>query len=129
MRRIIPITLGVLFLVMFAGTLLFLYRKSQAEPVVYEYIADLVHATRNPRYVLLGASPRAAVALLRAARAHAACAGSAAVTIDDVKAVARHVLAHRIVLQEPPVTTVMRAQLEYIDEVVRAVPTGKHPVP
>jgi HlyD family secretion protein len=36
MRRIVPISLGLLLLVLFAGTLLFLYRKSQAEPVVYE---------------------------------------------------------------------------------------------
>ena len=36
MRRVFPIALGVLLLVMFVGTLLFLYRKSQAEPVVFE---------------------------------------------------------------------------------------------
>jgi HlyD family secretion protein len=36
MRRIVPITLGALLLVLFVGTLVFLYRKSQAEPVVYE---------------------------------------------------------------------------------------------
>jgi HlyD family secretion protein len=36
MKRIVPITLGVLLLVLFVGTLLFLYRKSQAEPVIYE---------------------------------------------------------------------------------------------
>jgi HlyD family secretion protein len=36
MRRIVPIALGVLLLVLFVGTLLFLYSKSQADPVVYE---------------------------------------------------------------------------------------------
>ena len=49
MRRIIPITLGVLLFVMFAGTLLFLYRKSQAEPVVYEvekpFVATIIKKT------------------------------------------------------------------------------------
>jgi HlyD family secretion protein len=36
MRRIVPITLGALLLILFIGTLVFLYRKSQAEPVVFE---------------------------------------------------------------------------------------------
>ena len=36
MKRIVPFLIGALLLVLFAGTLLFLYRKSQAEPVVYQ---------------------------------------------------------------------------------------------
>ena len=36
MKRIVPFLIGALLLVLFAGTLLFLYRKSQAQPVVYE---------------------------------------------------------------------------------------------
>jgi len=49
MRRIVPIVLGALLLVLFAGTLLFLYRKSQAEPVVYEtetpFVATIIKKT------------------------------------------------------------------------------------
>ena len=47
----------------------------------------------------LGASPRAAVALLSSSKAHAAVQGAAFVTPDDVKAVALPVLRHRIILR------------------------------
>jgi MoxR-like ATPase len=48
--------------------------------------------------VALGASPRASLGLLRAAKGHAVLAGRAYLTPDDVRAVATGVLAHRLVV-------------------------------
>jgi MoxR-like ATPase len=65
---------------------------------VYDYLVNIVAATRRAPGVRLGASPRASVALTRAARARAAAAGRPYVVPDDIKALAVPVLAHRIVL-------------------------------
>ncbi len=62
------------------------------------YIVDVVRATRATDDVQLGASPRAALALQRAAQAYAALQGRSFVTPDDVKALAGAVLAHRLTL-------------------------------
>ena len=62
------------------------------------YILDIADTTRAAPALALGLSPRAALALLRAARAYAAAAGRAHVVPDDVKWVAPYVLAHRLVL-------------------------------
>ena len=69
-----------------------------AAPALKQYIVDVAHATRTSSAVRLGASPRAAIHLLRAARAHAALAGRDHVLPDDVQAVAVPVLAHRLIL-------------------------------
>jgi len=65
---------------------------------VRAYILMIVCATRTSRDVKLGASPRASIALFRAAQAMALMSGRAYVTPDDVKAVAAEVLAHRLIL-------------------------------
>ncbi|MEZ6188500.1 MAG: AAA family ATPase [Planctomycetota bacterium] len=62
------------------------------------YVAQLVRATREAEGVQLGASPRAALALVRAARAWALLAGRAHVLPDDVHAVAHAVLDHRVIV-------------------------------
>jgi MoxR-like ATPase len=66
------------------------------EPRVLGYITDLVRATRKTPSLVLGASPRAAVALFKCARAAAALAGRDFVAPDDVKAMAPAVLRHRV---------------------------------
>jgi MoxR-like ATPase len=63
------------------------------------YIVAVVRRTRELPSVSLGASPRAAVHLLAAARAAARLAGRSFVTPDDVAAMARPVLRHRLVLR------------------------------
>jgi MoxR-like ATPase len=68
------------------------------EPKVMEYIARIVHETRNNKALYLGASPRASVAILKGAKAFAAMRGRDFVTPDDVIAVAPPVLRHRIIL-------------------------------
>ncbi len=63
-----------------------------------DYIARVVQATRSHRAVFLGASPRAAVALLRASKAYALLQGRDFVTPDDVKHLVVPVLHHRIII-------------------------------
>ena len=63
-----------------------------------QYIAKIVHNTRNNGDLFLGASPRASLAILRASKAHAAMQGRDFVTPDDIKEMAYPVLNHRIIL-------------------------------
>jgi MoxR-like ATPase len=75
-------------------------------PAVKSYVVDLVRATRDPAsygldlapLIEVGASPRATIALVRAARAHALLRGRDYVTPHDVKALARDILRHRILV-------------------------------
>ena len=84
-----------------AEDILALRKEVQAVTVkenVLAYMEDIVKSTREePRYVL-GASPRALLALLRASQARAFLQGRDFVKPDDVKAVAKQVLVHRLVL-------------------------------
>jgi MoxR-like ATPase len=78
-----------------------------ADDRVKEYVLDLIAATRDPATAGLGdlapmieygASPRAGIFLLRAAKAHAALQGRGYVTPEDIKALAHDVLRHRVIL-------------------------------
>ena len=62
------------------------------------YIAQVVESTRSSRAIQLGASPRAAVALLQAGKAFAMLQGRDFVVPDDIKTLAQPVLCHRIIL-------------------------------
>jgi MoxR-like ATPase len=62
------------------------------------YVVDVCNATRHHRDLMLGVSPRGALALQRAARALAASMGRQYVVPDDIKALAASVLEHRLVL-------------------------------
>ncbi|WP_219464239.1 AAA family ATPase [Nonomuraea rhizosphaerae] len=68
-------------------------------PEVLGYIVDVARATRSSPSLQLGVSPRGATALLAAARAWAWLSGRAYVTPDDVKALARPALRHRVQLR------------------------------
>ena len=63
-----------------------------------DYIAKVVHDTRNNGDLFLGASPRASLAILKMAKAAAAMSGRDFVTPDDIQSVAYPVLNHRIIL-------------------------------
>jgi MoxR-like ATPase len=67
-------------------------------PEVRDYISSITRATRDDPSFVLGASPRASVALMRASRASAVIDGRDFVTPDDVKARAHAVLRHRVIL-------------------------------
>jgi MoxR-like ATPase len=62
------------------------------------YIADIVHATRNDRALMLGASPRASLAILRGSKSAAAIQGRDFVVPEDIQLVCAPVLRHRILL-------------------------------
>jgi len=70
--------------------------RVRVAPEVRVYIADIARSTREERMLSLGASPRATVALFRAARAAAVLEGRDFVIPDDVKGVTPAVLRHRI---------------------------------
>lgn len=66
---------------------------------VRTYLVSLVRGTREHSSIALGASPRATLSLLRAARALAFIRGRDFVTPDDIKYLARYVLSHRLTLK------------------------------
>ncbi len=73
-------------------------RSVHVEPEVRSYIAAVTRATREDSTVELGVSPRGTLALFRASQSFAAIQGRNYVEPDDVKAVSRPVLSHRILL-------------------------------
>ncbi|PMD98474.1 magnesium chelatase [Siphonobacter sp. BAB-5405] len=73
-------------------------RQIVIEDKVLSYIAQLVHETRTSKFLYLGASPRASVALLNASKALAALRGRDFVTPEDVQELALPVLRHRLIL-------------------------------
>ncbi len=73
-------------------------RTVHASPSIRQYVVDLSRATRESSALRLGASPRATLHVLRAARAHAALAGRDHVLPDDVQSVLVPVVAHRLLL-------------------------------
>jgi MoxR-like ATPase len=74
-------------------------RAVAVSPAVMGYIVDLVRATRSAPSLALGVSPRGATALMATGRAWAWMSGRDFVTPDDVKALARPTLRHRIQLR------------------------------
>jgi MoxR-like ATPase len=75
-----------------------LARTVFVDPTIHDYVSRLVDATRTAKEVRLGVSVRGALALVRAAKTHAAGRGRHYVVPDDVKALAEPVLAHRLIL-------------------------------
>jgi MoxR-like ATPase len=74
-------------------------RQVKVDPKVMEYMLQIVQATREHDAVRLGASPRASIALMRAAQAYAAIQGFDFVLPDDVKQIGPPVLTHRLILR------------------------------
>jgi len=72
-------------------------KRIYSAPAIKQYIVDIVTATRQESALRLGASPRAALQLLAAAKARAAMSGRNHVLPDDVKALAQTVLTHRLI--------------------------------
>lgn len=68
------------------------------DPIVQQYIVQLVRQTRKTSDVYLGVSPRGAIALMKAAKAYALIHNRDYVVPDDIKYLAPFVLAHRIIL-------------------------------
>ncbi len=96
-------------------------RDVYASPAVRQYVVDLANATRTSPAIRLGASPRAGLHVLRAARAHAALEARDHVLPDDVQRVAPAVLGHRIMLSGEAALA-HRTPGEVLGEVLRATP-------
>jgi MoxR-like ATPase len=92
-----------------------------AGDAVYDYVASLVASTRDEPDLRLGASPRASVALIRAARVGAAATGRGYIVPADVKALAVPVLAHRLLLT-PEAELRGRTCAEVVEALLATVP-------
>lgn len=110
-----------------------LIRASQRVDQIYvdnkvkNYIVEIVMASRHPvenglsriaQLIQVGGSPRATISLLRAAKAHAFLRGRGYVTAEDVKAIAYHVLRHRLIL-----TYEAEAENIKTDDIIREILT------
>jgi MoxR-like ATPase len=94
------------------------------EPALFSYIVQIVRRTRDWPSLSLGASPRAAVSLMAVSKAFAAMDGRDYVIPDDVKASARPVLRHRIMLRpEADLEGITPDQV--LEDVLRAVEVPK----
>ncbi|HOO79515.1 MAG TPA: MoxR family ATPase [Lachnospiraceae bacterium] len=87
---------------------------------VIGYIVSIIENTRDHEEILLGASPRASLALTRAAKAYAYLMNRDYVIPDDVKAIAMDVLAHRILLT-PEARAGKRTQQMVMERVMNSV--------
>lgn len=74
-------------------------KKVHVDASIKEYCAKIARATRQHADVVLGASPRGTLSLIRGSQAAAMAAGRAYVIPDDVKKLAPHVLGHRVILK------------------------------
>lgn len=88
-----------------------------ADPVL-DYLQDLIQATRSGRWFVQGLSPRAALAVLRAARAQAFLQGRDYVAPDDIADILPQTVAHRLV----PVADAGRGSAEQVLAMLDAVP-------
>jgi MoxR-like ATPase len=90
------------------------------DPDIQRYIVDLVTKIRQHRQVVIGASPRGSLALVKLARAWAAIHGRNYVLPDDVKFFAHDALGHRLIL-EPSLWGSKTTENTVIAEVVQSV--------
>jgi MoxR-like ATPase len=90
-----------------------------AADALLEYLVGVLGATRAHALAEVGASPRAGLGLLAAARARAALQGRQFVVPDDVKALAQPVLAHRI---QPLATAAAEAPAQVVADAIAQVP-------
>lgn len=86
-----------------------------------EYIVDLVNATRGRPGVLLGASPRASIALVKTSKALALFDNSEFVTADHIQEIAKSVIAHRLVLDSQSKFSGKTAVL-VVEDILKSIP-------
>ena len=91
---------------------------------IIAYVVDLVRRTREDRAIELGASPRASIAMMKAAQVVAASQGRNFVTPDDVKPTAKPVMRHRVMLH-PDAQLQGLTPDDRIDEMLKAVPVPR----
>lgn len=108
-----------------------LCKRVYVDPAIKQYIVNIVNATRNPdkfispdlaQYVTMGASTRASIAFMDAAKAMALIQGRNFCTPEDVKAMRQAVLRHRIMLNFAAIADGVQEET-IIDELVGAIKT------
>ncbi len=92
--------------------------KVHASDPLLNYVQDLMAATRSGRWFLQGLSPRAGIALVRAAKAQALLNGRDYVAPDDVQDILPQTVAHRLI----PVSDAGRGAVEQVRAMLEAVP-------
>ena len=98
-----------------------LLKSVYSDPLVKQYIVQLVDATRHHPDVYLGASPRGALTLFRTSQARAAVHGRDYVIPDDVKALAPATLGHRIIIS-PAARIKGITSADVLEELLRTTP-------
>lgn len=96
-------------------------RSVHVDPKVRDYILSLVHSTRDHHDIALGGSPRASIALFRAAQSVAAIRGHNFVLPDDVKRIAPAVLTHRVIIKPESRLRKITA-IHVVEEILTEVP-------
>jgi MoxR-like ATPase len=99
-------------------------RGVRIDDAVVAYIVELVRRTRDDKAIELGASPRASIALLKAAQVIAASEGRTFVTPDDVKPMVGAVLRHRVMLHPDAQLQGVTAD-DRIEDILRSVPVPR----
>ena len=89
-----------------------------ASDALLNYVQDLIAASRSGKWFLQGLSPRAGIAVIRAAKAQALLCGRNYVAPDDVQAILPQTIAHRLT----PVGNAGRGAVEQVRAMVEAVP-------
>ena len=91
------------------------------EDSVKQYMVELASQTRQDRYVYLGVSPRASIALMKASQAYAFMKGRSYVTPDDVQYLAPFVFGHRLILKPDARYDSVTAE-EIVERILAKVP-------
>ena len=108
-----------------------LTKKVYADDAIKKYIADIIHATRNPKsylppelakYVEMGSSPRGTIAILMVAKAIALMQGRNYVIPEDCKSLIHSILRHRITLNYAAISDGIKVE-QIIDSLVGAINT------
>jgi MoxR-like ATPase len=86
--------------------------QTEIEDGVRRYVVGVIRRTRELPGVILGASPRAAIHLVAAAKANAWISGRQTVTIEDVARIAPFVLGHRLIVNDGNARDAVFAALE-----------------
>lgn len=84
------------------------------------YVTDITRKTRSAGEIILGASPRATVALIKASQAIAYIAGRDYIIPDDVKRIAADVLTHRMIYA-PSAFRDRQSEYEFVEEIVSEI--------
>jgi len=95
-------------------------RSIVVEQKLLEFIARIVHETRNNPSLFLGASPRASLAIVKASKAFAAMRGRDFITPEDIIEVTPHVLRHRIILTPEKEMEGVTAD-ELVDRIIKSL--------